>query len=66
MFVSFAPCMNETAQLVQADHNFCCDECTYCSQMGFCAKVKFFLQNYSNIEMDDDRDGIPSDPQWCH
>ena len=49
----------------QQFENFRCDGRTTCSQMTSCAEATFFLKNCPGTQMDEDRDGVPCQPQWC-
>ena len=51
----------------QADSKplFRCDGRTRCEQMTSCEEAMFFLQNCPRTELDQDKDGIPCEIQWC-
>lgn len=49
----------------QQFENFRCDGRTTCAQMTSCAEATFFLKNCPGTRMDEDRDGVPCQPQWC-
>ena len=42
-----------------------CDGRTRCSQMHSCEEATFFLKNCPGVMMDQDRNGIPCENQWC-
>lgn len=44
---------------------FRCDGRTRCEQMTSCEEAMFFLQNCPRMELDQDKDGIPCEVQWC-
>jgi cold shock CspA family protein len=45
--------------------SYTCDGRVYCSEMTSCAEATFFLQNCPGTKMDDDRDGVTCESQWC-
>ena len=56
-----------TASPAQSDGQplFRCDGRRRCDQMTSCEEAMFFLKNCKPIELDEDKDGIPCEIQWC-
>jgi hypothetical protein len=44
---------------------FRCDGRRQCNEMRSCEEAMFFLQHCPGTELDDDKDGIPCEVQWC-
>ena len=44
---------------------FRCEGKRTCEQMNSCEEAMFYLQNCPPAELDDDKDGIPCEVQWC-
>lgn len=44
---------------------FRCDARRQCDQMKSCEEAMFFLQHCKATELDEDKDGIPCEVQWC-
>ena len=44
---------------------FRCEGKRTCEQMKSCEEAMFYLQNCPPGELDDDKDGIPCEVQWC-
>jgi hypothetical protein len=44
---------------------FRCEGKNKCSQMTSCEEAMFYLQHCPRASLDDDKDGIPCEVQWC-
>jgi hypothetical protein len=44
---------------------FHCEGKNKCSQMTSCEEAMFYLQHCPRASLDDDKDGIPCEVQWC-
>jgi hypothetical protein len=44
---------------------FRCEGKNKCSQMTSCGEAMFYLQHCPRASLDDDKDGIPCEVQWC-
>ena len=44
---------------------FRCEGKNRCNQMTSCEEAMFYLQHCPRSSLDDDKDGIPCEVQWC-